>query len=107
MNAVSDVDGTRLSITLDGMPGETQELRFRNAYIHGVRGTRNFGQPGVGAMGGYGTAWEMTIVGRHAHLARAGEDGYRPWNAIAWYVDGVNTPMAEPDWLELRKAAGQ
>jgi hypothetical protein len=48
----------------------------------------------------YGTAWEMSVIGRNVML------GNRSWDSINWYWNGLPATMHMPDFVALRKAAG-
>ncbi|MBT3089868.1 polymorphic toxin type 27 domain-containing protein, partial [Streptomyces sp. CYG21] len=98
MNGVQDAVGsssTRLTVTLDGLPGATPSEAFANAYIRGVKGGLS-----MATRSGYGTAWEMSVIGRNVML------GNRSWDSISWYWNGLPATMHMPDFASLRKAAG-
>ncbi|MCX4745893.1 DUF6531 domain-containing protein [Kitasatospora sp. NBC_01287] len=101
MRAAGSPD-TRLSITLDGLPGATPEEAFQNAYIRGV----GAGLKGA-AQGGYGTAWEMSVVGRNAYFNSVDSDLGRSWSSIQFYWRGAPADVQEPNWAALRGLAGQ
>jgi RHS repeat-associated protein len=101
MGAAGSTD-TRLSVTLDGLPGASPEEAFQNAYIRGVEG----GLKGA-TQDGYGTAWEMSVVGRNAYLNSMDSDFGRPWSSIQFYWGGAPADVAEPNWSVLRGLAGQ
>ncbi|RAG82084.1 hypothetical protein DN069_29440 [Streptacidiphilus pinicola] len=101
MRAAGSPD-TRLSITLDGLPGATPEEAFQNAYIRGV----GAGLKGA-VQGGYGTAWEMSVVGRNAYLNSVDSEFGRSWSSIQFYWRGAPVDVQEPDWAALRGLAGQ
>jgi hypothetical protein len=96
---------TQLSVQLDGLHGDTHEERFRLAYIAGVKAGKTKAAE-VGS--GLGTVWEMSVVGKAAFLANVGEtEGSRPWHKVDFYCQGEQAFPDEPDWMELRGAAGQ
>ncbi|MGW7099672.1 ricin-type beta-trefoil lectin domain protein [Streptomyces sp. NPDC054838] len=103
---LADVPNTkvRLSVLLDGLRGDTHEEQFRLAYIAGVKAGKNKAAENGS---GLGTVWEMSVVGKSAYLAHFGEEGERPWSKIEWWSNGEQVFPDEPDWRELRKAAGQ
>ena len=89
-------------MTLDGLPGDNAGEAFQNAYIRGVAG----GLKGA-TQDGYGTAWEMSVVGRNAYLNSMDSEFGRPWSSIQFYWGGVPADVAEPNWSVLRALAGQ
>ncbi|MER7489160.1 polymorphic toxin-type HINT domain-containing protein [Streptomyces sp. NPDC126497] len=98
MNGVQEAvgnPGTRLTVTLDGLPGATPAEAFANAYIRGVQGGLS-----MATKSGYGTAWEMSVIGRNVML------GNRSWDSINWYWNGLPATMHMPDFAALRKGAG-
>jgi RHS repeat-associated protein len=98
MNGVQEAVGnsnTRLTVSLDGLPGATPAEAFANAYARGVQGGMK-----MATQSGYGTAWEMSVVGRNIML------GNRSWDSINWYWNGLPATMHVPDFTALRKAAG-
>ncbi|MFJ5305657.1 ricin-type beta-trefoil lectin domain protein [Streptomyces sp. NPDC088350] len=98
MNGVQEAVGdsnTRLTVTLDGLPGDTPAEAFANAYIRGVQGGLK-----MATKSGYGTAWEMGVIGRNVML------GNRSWESINWYWNGMPATMHMPDFIGIRKAAG-
>lgn len=101
MRAAGSPD-TRLSITLDGLPGATPEEAFQNAYVRGA----GAGLKGA-VQGGYGTAWEMSVVGRNAYLNSVDSEFGRSWSSIQFYWRGAPVDVQEPDWATLRGLAGQ
>ncbi|MFJ5882960.1 polymorphic toxin-type HINT domain-containing protein [Kitasatospora cineracea] len=92
----------RLSVTLDGLPGETAEEAFQNAYIRGVKA----GDAG-GANGSFGTAWEMSVIGRSVFLHADDASYGRPWSSIQFFWKNRPVTVQEPDWAVLRGLAGQ
>jgi hypothetical protein len=104
LNAVG-TPSTQLSVQLDGLHGDTADERFRLAYIAGVKAGKTKAAE-VGS--GLGTVWERSIVGKAAFLASMGEtEGARPWHKVDFYHQGEQVFPDEPDWMELRGAAGQ
>ncbi|SNX62823.1 RHS repeat-associated protein [Streptomyces sp. TLI_55] len=98
MNGVQEAVGnssTRLTVTLDGLPGDTPAEAFVNAYIRGAQGGLK-----MATQSGYGTAWEMSVIGRNVML------GNRSWDSINWYWNGMPATMHIPDFVGIRKAAG-
>ncbi|MFD5543634.1 polymorphic toxin type 27 domain-containing protein, partial [Streptomyces sp. NPDC127079] len=98
MNGVQEAVGdssTRLTVTLDGLPGDTPAEAFANAYVRGVQGGLK-----MATKSGYGTAWEMSVIGRSVML------GNRSWDSINWYWNGMQATMHIPDFVGIRKAAG-
>ncbi|WP_443041333.1 hypothetical protein [Streptomyces sp. B21-108] len=82
---------TRLSITLDGLPGATPEEVFQNAYIRGV------GAGAKGAtQGGYGTPWEMSVVGRNAYLNNVDSEFGRPWSSLSSIGEAIQSILKSP-----------
>ncbi|WP_327238604.1 polymorphic toxin-type HINT domain-containing protein [Streptomyces sp. NBC_01317] len=92
--AVGD-SGTRLTVTLDGLPGATPEEAFATAYVRGVQGGMR-----MATVSGYGTSWEMSVIGRNVML------GNRSWESINWYWNGLPATLHAPEFGAIRKAAG-
>jgi len=105
MNGVMSAAGSpasRLSVILDGLPGDSAEMAFQNAYVRGVQA----GLKGA-TLDGYGTAWEMSQVGRNVYMNGLDSELGRPWSSIQFYWRGAQTEVAEPNWATLRSLAGQ
>jgi hypothetical protein len=107
LKSVGD-SNTRLSITLDGMPGagstpESVQSAFMAAAERGQGFGLGEGQTLPGP--GYGTAWEMSVVARNVRAWNAGiEDGEdyggRAWSSIDWYSGNQLIPnVPEPPEL--------
>jgi len=101
MEAAGSPD-TRLTVTLDGLPGGSAEEAFQNAYIRGAAG----GLKGA-TQDGYGTAWEMSVVGRNVYMNSIDSEFGRPWSSIQFYWEGAPAEVVEPNWSRLRALAGQ
>jgi RHS repeat-associated protein len=101
MSAASS-PASRLSVILDGLPGDSAEMAFQNAYVRGVQA----GLKGA-TLDGYGTAWEMSQVGRNAYMNGLDSELGRPWSSIQFYWRGAQADVAEPNWATLRALAGQ
>ncbi|MCZ4119248.1 polymorphic toxin-type HINT domain-containing protein [Streptomyces sp. H39-S7] len=98
MNGVQEAvrnSNTRLTVSLDGLPGATPAEAFANAYTRGVQGGMK-----MATESSYGTSWEMSVIGRNVVL------GNRSWDSINWYWNGMPATMHVPDFAAIRAAAG-
>jgi hypothetical protein len=83
MNKVADAirtPGTRLRVTLDGLPGDTAEEALKNAYTRGM--PLHGGNWRAAAAFGNGTAWEI------GSLASEVKAGAREWSSVMFYWKG-------------------
>ncbi|MYS82646.1 RHS repeat protein [Streptomyces sp. SID5474] len=107
VQAAVNNESTRLSITLEGLPGNTPREKFQNAVLRGMWAQRYPDSDGwrKAASDGYQTAWEMLTV------FRAVQEKKRSWGSIEWFDgDGsgnrrkVSTaemgPAPDDDWEE-------
>ncbi|GAA1635539.1 polymorphic toxin-type HINT domain-containing protein [Actinoplanes couchii] len=93
--------GMKLSVTLDGLPGDTPEEAFANAYR---RGMPFAGTWKIAAGSGNGTAWEMLKLGNRIRLPHDDDD--RKWDEIDFYWQGKmlkKNEFPEPNWAKLRE----
>ncbi|NUS16386.1 MAG: hypothetical protein HOY69_34165 [Streptomyces sp.] len=109
LDAVSN-PAKQVSVSLNGLDGRSFEEMFRLAYRSGAQTTmRKAAETGSGL----GTVWEMSVVGRSAYFASVGEEGGKPWPDFHFYYRAEGETLFkrrypdEPDWLDLRKFAGQ
>ncbi|WP_158515476.1 polymorphic toxin-type HINT domain-containing protein [Kitasatospora sp. MBT63] len=83
----------KISIALDGLPGDNAADIFLRAYQRGMRAG-----PGKAADSGYGTTWEMSVIGKACRV------GDRDWSKIDFYLGGKLVPkkeMTEPAWRNV------
>jgi hypothetical protein len=93
MNKVADAirtPGTRLRVTLDGLPGDTAEEALKNAYTRGM--PLQGGNWRTAAAYGNGTAWEI------GSLASAVKAGAREWSSVMFYWKGKQIPTPIEPW---------
>ncbi|GCD99208.1 polymorphic toxin type 27 domain-containing protein [Embleya hyalina] len=74
-------NSTRLSITLEGLPGNTPREKFHNAAVKGLWAKLYPDKNGweTPASPGFGTAWEMYTV------FEAALENKRVWGEIEWF----------------------
>lgn len=97
--AIGDAAGTKLSVTLDGLPGNTPEEAFANAYRRGVPIQGSWQEA---ALNGNGTAWELAKLGNRVRLGLGNPP--RTWGEIDFYYNERRLDdFPEPDWAALRR----
>ena len=85
---------TKISVTLNGIPGGSAGEKFAAAYRRGVPLQ---GDWRAASQSGNGTAWELAKLGNAVRFGR------REWGGIDFYYGGEKVDLAEPDWSELRR----